>query len=340
MKPTVDQTTKQQAEQIATSSNALVNTGALSKEEIASRLPSYDASIRRTFEASLHARTQSQWDALVETHCAVNRGARAASNLLLSLRGGISPKLASAALEGDKQPSREEIAFRRTLIALSYLTVEDTLNAPHDLRIGGLVDFQNGEELAGRLNDELQTILRARGESDEAIQEWLDDCSPALSAAVRDDAVWVNRAKGFDKLQERCGETLTSDEVWDLLQRVVGTPSEYFDFSGVDTGSEEEVAQREIQFEKDSDKIAIACQHWLGQRFGAGQGLDYKGLSTFYECLADSIAQGSPEATGEQIVREAATSAGLSLPQSLADGRAASEVASDLSDAWAQRHGN
>lgn len=302
----------------------------LSDAQIASRRSENGPTVR-SFQATLVTTSQSQWDALVETHCAVNRGVRAASNLLLSMRGGIAPQLSTATLDGDKAPSREEVAFRRTLIALSYLTVEDTLNAPEELRVGTTKEFPGKDALSEQLARELADILRSRRVSEEEINEWLVDCGTALSGAIRDDAVWVNRAKGFDQLQQRCGPTLTQDEVWDLLQHVVGSPSEYFDYSAVDKENDADHGNLKTAFEDTSDKVAIACQRWLGQRFGAGQGLDYERLSSFYEGLTESLETGDKDISGELLMRQAAARAGLSLSESLSSGVDASEVALDLS---------
>ncbi len=302
----------------------------LTQEQIVSRRSENGTTVR-TFQAKLVTTSQSQWGALVETHCAVNRGVRAASNLLLSMRGGISPQLVSAPLDGDSAPSSDEVAFRRTLLALSYLTVEDTLNAPGDLRIGASKDFADKGALTERLKSELALILRARGVIDEQIAEWLVDCGPALAAATRDDALWVNRALGFDQLQQQCGPTLTSDAVWDLLQHVVGTPREYFDYSGVATESDADRGSSQRAFVENSDKIAIACQRWLGQRFGSGQGLNYERLCSFYENLTESITSARPDDTGEEILNRAAVSAGLTPPDAGKQGMERSSFALDLS---------
>jgi len=33
---------------------------------------------------------------------------------------------------------------------------------------------------------------------EEEICDWLEDCGDSLSAAIREDAVWVNRSSAFD----------------------------------------------------------------------------------------------------------------------------------------------
>lgn len=50
--------------------------------------------------------------------------------------------------------------------------------------------------------------------------EWKIDCTASLNAAIRDDAVWVNRSKAFDEEVKSIGCSLTREEAWDMLERI------------------------------------------------------------------------------------------------------------------------
>ncbi|PIQ97273.1 MAG: hypothetical protein COV67_05065, partial [Nitrospinae bacterium CG11_big_fil_rev_8_21_14_0_20_56_8] len=78
---------------------------------------------------------QSWRDALWHTHEAVNTGAKAFGDWLLTLRGGLCHTLADMDVpaKGKKparKPTDEERKARRILLALSWLSVESKLGAP------------------------------------------------------------------------------------------------------------------------------------------------------------------------------------------------------------------
>lgn len=161
---------------------------------------------------------QSWREALWQTHEGVNKGAKAFGDWLLTLRGGLDHTLADTRKgKSDRGPTAEERKARRILLALSWLSVESQLGAPEDFVVA------SGKETATERNDKivvaLEEILKGRNIAAEEIKNWKQDCSASLSAAIRDDAVWVNRSKAFDAAVKSIGDSLTRDEVWDLLER-------------------------------------------------------------------------------------------------------------------------
>jgi len=101
----------------------------------------------------------------------------------------------------DRDPTDEERKARRILLALSWLSVESKLGAPAGFIIA------SGQEAAAARNGKviaaLEEILTSRNVAKNEIGDWKNDCSASLSAAIRDDAVWVNRSKAFDEV---CGD--------------------------------------------------------------------------------------------------------------------------------------
>jgi len=141
-------------------------------------------------------------DALWQTHEAVNKGAHVFGDWLLTLRGGLDHTLADAQVKGgkgkpDRDPTDEERKARRILLALSWLSVESSLGAPEKFIIASGQDA--AEDRNGRVVAALEDILKTRGVDQNEIEAWKNDCSASLSAAIRDDAVWVNRSKAFDE---------------------------------------------------------------------------------------------------------------------------------------------
>jgi hypothetical protein len=139
---------------------------------------------RRAYMLRLSGDDQGRWrEALWQTHEAVNRGAKVFGDWLLTLRGGLSHTLAEAATPEDRRD-------RRIVLALSWLSVESRNGAPPD----------HYHVVGSQTKEALRAILRARGMANGDIENWVADCGPSLAAAIREDAVWVNRAKLFDEV--------------------------------------------------------------------------------------------------------------------------------------------
>src|SRR5690606_30496097 len=135
------------------------------------------------------------------------------------------------------------------LLALSWLSVESKLGAPVDYIISSGKDA--AEDRNGKVVAALEDILNKRNLADTELCEWKNDCSASLSAAIRDDAVWVNRSKAFDDAVESVGCSLTREEVWDMLERFFGSRDAYL--TPV-KGSEDESSATE-QEEKAKDLV-------------------------------------------------------------------------------------
>jgi IS605 OrfB family transposase len=141
-------------------------------------------------------------EALWQTHEAVNKGAKAFGDWLLTLRGGLDHTLANAQIECGKEkpprnPTDAEAKARRILLALSWVSVESKLGAPEKFIIASPQDA--AEDRNRKVLAALEEILATRGVQQNEINAWKNDCSASLSAAIRDDAVWVNRSKAFDE---------------------------------------------------------------------------------------------------------------------------------------------
>lgn len=142
---------------------------------------------------------------LWRTHEAVNKGAKAFGDWLLTLRGGLDHTLADTKVKdgkgkSDRDPTAEERKARRILLALSWLSVESKLGAPEGFIIAsGTEAF---EDRSGKIVVALEGILKSRNLANDEIDEWKKDCLSSLSAGIRKDAVWINRSKAFD---DACG---------------------------------------------------------------------------------------------------------------------------------------
>ncbi|MCL4222775.1 MAG: type V CRISPR-associated protein Cas12b [Phycisphaerales bacterium] len=150
-------------------------------------------------------------EALWSTHEAINNGAKAFGDWLLTLRGGLDHALADAPNKKAQKPSDAERRDRRVMLALSWLTVEDERGAPND---PGLI-VAYGHECKARQHGQaerdelvvaaLRAILVKRGLTSEEIESWVADCNPSLTARIRGDAVWVNRSEAFDSIARGWG---------------------------------------------------------------------------------------------------------------------------------------
>ncbi|MDI6775373.1 MAG: type V CRISPR-associated protein Cas12b, partial [Verrucomicrobiota bacterium] len=146
---------------------------------------------------------QSWRDALWLTHEAVNKGAKAFGDWLLTLRGGLDHNLADVkTLQGrgklDRDPTDDERKARRILLALSWLSVESERGAPTKHFVPRDMCKQSVARSNWKTVEALKEILKKRGLGKSEIDAWVQDCSASLTAAIRDDTVWVNRSKAFD----------------------------------------------------------------------------------------------------------------------------------------------
>lgn len=197
--------------------------------------------------------------ALWQTHEAVNKGAKAFGDWLLTLRGGLAHTLADTKVKGgkgepDRDPTNEERKARRILLALSWLSVES--------RLGALPGFivASGAEVAedrnGKVVTALEEILESRNVAKNEIDEWKNDCSASLSAAIRDDAVWVNRSRAFDEAcngqDKQQGREDARTILWYLLT------DGYLDYLKLPSKAEEKQSEPLDQEEEEPDSEEIA----------------------------------------------------------------------------------
>jgi len=242
--------------------------------------------------------------ALWQTHEAVNKGAKAFGDWLLTLRGGLDHTLADAKVKGekgnpDRDPTDEKRKARRILLALSWLSVESKLGAPAGFIIAS--GTEAAEDRNGKVVAALEEILKSRNLAENEIDEWKNDCSASLTAAIRDDAVWVNRSRAFDDAVESVGCSLTREEAWDMLERFFGSRDAYLAPAKVteDESSEEE------QEEKAKDLVQKAGQ-WLSSRFGTGKGADFSRMAAVYGKIAAWADNAQAGTTGNQAINKLA----------------------------------
>jgi len=241
---------------------------------------------------SLRLRTSdpndTSWrEALWNTHDAVNKGAKAFGDWLLTLRGGLGHELAEPPAPSRKRSDEEPAVLRkqrRILLALSWLSVEDSRGAPN-----GTVRIATGADSDSirreRVLTAFRAILRDRAMDDSQIASWVDDCKDAVAARVRGDAVWVNRSAMFDAARRTLGESLTREEVWDLLEPFFGSREAYL--APVVADEDRDSANEE----KAKDLVQKAGQ-WLSSRFGTGKGADFGRLREVYSQVAQWATRG------------------------------------------------
>mgnify|MGYP001268940996 CR=1 FL=1 len=107
---------------------------------------------------------QSWRDPLWQTHEAVNKGAKAFGDWLLTLRGGLDHILADAKVKDgkgkpDRDPTDEERKGRRILLALSWLSVESEKGAPDRHVVPHDLDKQSGTRSNWKTVDALNRLL-------------------------------------------------------------------------------------------------------------------------------------------------------------------------------------
>lgn len=220
-------------------------------------------------------------DALWATHEAINKGAKAFGDWLLTLRGGLSHELAEPPPAKGTRRTDEEMAAirknRRILLALSWLSVEDDRGAPRALArvaTGTDADSARKEKVIAALRE----VLTTRRVGQREIESWVADCDGSIASKIRDDAAWINRSAAFDSARQSIGTSLTREEVWDILEPFFASRESYL--APVETDDYE----AETVKEKAKDLVQKAGQ-WLSSRFGTGTGADFASMVKVYGAM-------------------------------------------------------
>lgn len=278
-------------------------------------------------------------DALWATHEAVNRGAKAFGDWLLTLRGGLSHELAEppAPAAGESRSLEETAALRknrRILLALSWLSVEDEHGAPTgDVRVATGREARLAREQ--KVLAALTGILKARGVKPAEIGDpakkpedqpgtWIGDCAPSLTAAIREDAVWIKRGTLFDAASSRIQGGMKRADVWELLDWVHKPADAYFDLVGpVDEDESESpaegkpprAAKRRAGKTDRAKDLAHDAGNWLVLRFPKAAGADFASVSNQYKRLQRFLkSRASPGKSGASLLAELAQELGVRPP--------------------------
>lgn len=199
-------------------------------------------------------------EALWRTHVAVNRGAQVWGDWLLTLRGGLPASLADSHKE------------RRPLLALSWLSVESPASlAPQDHIVARGTDTL--EERRRKVMERFSKILDRLKVAEPVA--WKDACERALTARIRDDAVWVDRSQCFCDLQSRF-PGLTSDWAKDTLLGFLGDEKNYFQLPQDNDKDKDKAGAVAAAESKD---FVQKAEGWLSCNWGSGDKSDPHAIS-------------------------------------------------------------
>ena len=284
-------------------------------------------------------------DALWATHHAINRGARAFGDWLLTLRGGLNHELAEPSLpaKGKNRTAEEGAALRknrRILLALSWLSVEDARGAPQSEGVRVATGEETPEERKDRVLAALREILVGRGLDESEIASWLADCADSLASRIRDDAVWINRSAMFDAARADIGPSLTRTEVWDMLKPFFASSESYL--APVELTDDEDGGGEAD--EKAKDLVQKAGQ-WLSSRFGTGTGADFSSMARVYAAMAEWAESATPYRTSVDALADLGRSLAVFAPASsdadgllkLISGPGYKSATRNLIKAWGER---
>jgi hypothetical protein len=261
---------------------------------------------QRAYTLRLSGDRQGRWrQALWQTHEAVNRGAKVFGDWLLTLRGGLCHTLADTAVsqgkeKPDRPPTDEERRDRRIVLALSWLSVESKNGAPLD-------QYHVG---ADQTTEALRAILSARGIANGDIEHWVDACGPSLAAAIREDAVWVNRSRVFDEFSTQLG--ISRQEAQDIFFHFFGPDDKYLHLSTISAGEEEGPATASGAAAFDT-KFATIARGWLSSNWGAGKKTDKVHLATSLQRLATEPLTQFEGRDGQELIEHLVGVFGLPL---------------------------
>lgn len=243
------------------------------------------------------------------THYAVNVGVRVWGDWLLTLRGGLPASLGvdSGILpvtdkqidaeikrrklgnEANREIVRRELERQResglrVVLALSWLSVETPATLvpkKHIVATGRESRDEREKKIAARFRE----ILNRVGVKNAA--EWIADCEPALTAHIRNDAVWVDRSAAFSEFAKQCQNEPTAEWASDTLLDLLGGVDDYFTIPEGDAPPATE-----------SKDFVIKAGNWLSKNWGAGEKSDSGAIAKMLAKLAQVPAANIVDTTG------------------------------------------
>lgn len=248
--------------------------------------------------------------ALWATHGAVNRGAKAFGDWLLTLRGGLCHTLEedipTKGKTESRKPPAEEQRDRRILLALCWLSVEDERGAPSEPCIRAATGRDAASQRGEALQAALRIILEKRGLGDHDVQTWLEDCRASLHARIREDAVWINRSELFDRMSMRWG-SLNRDSARTVMGEFFGSTSDYL---RLPTNSSEPGEERPASESTDGVEFKKKAREWISRNFGTGVKNDTVVIASKLEAITNMDLDPFVEGTGRQLGKAIAEALG------------------------------
>lgn len=223
--------------------------------------------VQRAYTLKLRGRDNKDdsWrDSLWKTHMAINDGAKAFGDWLLTIRGGLDYKIADGT--GKDAKSEDERKARRILLTLSWLSVESKRGAPEDYIV--VTGGDRAEDREKRLERSLREILEKQGAKEEIIESWIGDCKGSLRAEIRKDAVWVNRSCMFERTMTG---KVSRNEAMEIISRFFGK-DKYFSMPADEERAEEKGFREE-------------ARGFISEIFGAGVKSDFEEIAGKLEIL-------------------------------------------------------
>lgn len=222
---------------------------------------------------------------LWSSHALINKGAYAFGSWFLTMAGGLDHRFADEiSSDLDDATKQKEKKQRRTILALSWLTVERGNGLPD--KKYWLADTTEAPVIT------LQEILKKRGLSEKDIQSWLNDCHSSLSANKRKDTFWINRSAMFDDTSKKYG--LTREDAASFVFGCLGeneakTRADYFSIpSKTDTSSQKSAPPK---------NMTQVARSWLSGNWGSGTKTDLGKMQTVLQTIIDadlSSYEGTP----------------------------------------------
>ncbi len=230
-------------------------------------------------------------DALWATHEAVNKGAKAFGDWLLTLRGGLDHRLGS-----------EDTKNRRVVLALGWLSVEDAAHAPKQFVVASGEDPRSIRD--EKVLRAFKSILKKRGLDEKEVEAWVTTCEPSLRSNIKADAVWVDRSAAFDAAGDLPG--LTRAHAQDVLEYFHGPIGAFLSLPRTDADNEISEPQNG-ELEK---SFAQKASGWLSFNCGEGKKSDKATIARRLRLILQDLnrLEGRP---GEALLEHALSVLGM-----------------------------
>ena len=175
-------------------------------------------------------------------------------------------------------------SFVRRILAISWLSPESPAACvPKAAVVANADESDRGQ----RVIDRFKEILNRKGVTDP--QSWMNDCETALRAAIRSDALWIDRDQCHREMPDDIRPS--PDEAAENLFDLIGSQGDYFQIP-------------ELGELAEAKNLSTSCGDWISRNWGEGPKSDASKIAKSLEIIERIDRPTATGLTGQEFLSE------------------------------------